>query len=59
MRLKMMGCALLILCCGIGAVAASDELENEVRTAVTGPALQFRRAQHGGKTVEIIDTQLL
>src|SRR5262245_52956134 len=28
MRLKMMGCALLILCCGIGAVAASDELEN-------------------------------
>jgi hypothetical protein len=28
MRLKMLGCALLILCCGIGAVAASDELEN-------------------------------
>ena len=28
MRLKMLGCALLILCCGIGAVAAGDESED-------------------------------
>ena len=38
---------------------ASDELVDEVGAAVTGPPFQFRRAQHSGKTVEIIDAQLL
>ena len=27
--------------------------------AVTGPAFKFRRAEHGGKTVEVLDAQLL
>lgn len=38
---------------------ASDELVDEVGAAVTGPPLQFRRAQHPRKTVEIANAQLL
>src|SRR6266545_3341365 len=38
---------------------ASDQLVDEVSTAVTGPTLQFRRAQHGRKGVEVFDAELL